>query len=50
MDAIENAIRQSKKGDIIIVAGKGEEDYQKVNGKYEYYESDISVVRRMMGA
>lgn len=50
VDAIENAIRQAKKGDIIIVAGKGEEDYQKVNGKYEYYESDISVVRRMMGA
>lgn len=49
-DAIEKAISQAKKGDIIIITGKGEEDYQKVNGKYEYYESDISVVKRVMGA
>lgn len=49
-DAIENAISQAKKGDIIIVTGKGEEDYQMIKGKYEYYESDISVVKRMMGA
>lgn len=49
-DAIERAIRQAKKGDIIIVTGKGEENYQKIKGKYEYYESDISVVKRVMGA
>ena len=49
-DAIEKAINQAKKGDIIIITGKGEEDYQKINGKYEYYESDISVVKRVMGA
>lgn len=49
-DAIEKAIHQAKKGDIIIITGKGEEDYQKINGKYEYYESDISIVRRLLGA
>lgn len=46
--AIEKAIEQSDKGDIIIVTGKGEEHYQKINGEYEYYESDISVVERMI--
>lgn len=48
--AIAEAIRQADKGDIIVITGKGEEDYQKVNGRYEYYESDISVVKRLLGA
>jgi UDP-N-acetylmuramoyl-L-alanyl-D-glutamate--2,6-diaminopimelate ligase len=32
-DAIEKAIHTAQKGDIIVVAGKGHEDYQEINGK-----------------
>lgn len=49
-DAIKKAIEQADRGDIIVITGKGEETYQKINGKYEYYESDISVVKRMLDA
>ncbi|WGH27486.1 MAG: UDP-N-acetylmuramoyl-L-alanyl-D-glutamate--2,6-diaminopimelate ligase [Candidatus Bostrichicola ureolyticus] len=35
--AIENAIFFSKKGDIILIAGKGHEKYQEINGKRYYF-------------
>ncbi len=44
--AVERAIRSAKPGDIVILAGKGEEVYQKVRGQYEYYESDLAIARR----
>lgn len=48
-EAIETAIRESKPGDLLILAGKGEEDYQKVCGRYDYYESDIAIAKRCLG-
>ena len=34
---------------INILAGKGEEDYQKVQGRYDFYESDLAIARRCLG-
>lgn len=40
--AIEWVIHNAKKGDIIILAGKGHEDYQEINGvKYPLDERDV---------
>lgn len=49
--AIEEAIEEAKKlGEdcVVIVAGKGSEDTQKINGKLEKYESDIVVVKNSL--
>ncbi len=42
--AIEEAIRSSQNGDIILIAGKGHEDYQEINGKH-YHFDDREIVR-----
>ena len=35
--AVRQALRESKAGDIVLIAGKGAEKYQEINGvKYEY--------------
>lgn len=47
-EAAERAIRETKPGEILILAGKGEEDYQKVSGRYDYYESDLAIARRCL--
>ncbi len=46
--AVETAIHEAQRGDVIILAAKGEEIYQKVRGKYEPYESDLAIVKRLM--
>ncbi|MEG0663708.1 MAG: UDP-N-acetylmuramoyl-L-alanyl-D-glutamate--2,6-diaminopimelate ligase [Clostridia bacterium] len=46
--AVERAIKNAEKTDIVIIAGKGEEVYQKVKGKYDYYESDLTIAKRMI--
>ena len=48
--AIENTIAAAGPGDIIILAGKGEELYQKENGKYVFYESDLAIAKRCVEA
>lgn len=48
-EAIETAIREMAAGDLLILAGKGEEDYQKVCGRYDFYESDIAIAKRCLG-
>ena len=41
-EAIEFALKNSHKGDIILLAGKGHETYQLINGTREYFsESEI---------
>jgi len=37
-EAIEVAVSQAKKGDIILLAGKGHEDYQEVNGVKTHFD------------
>jgi len=46
--AVEKSILQAQKGDVIILAAKGEEVYQKVCGKYEPYESDLAITKRCL--
>lgn len=46
--AIEMAINLAKKGDIIVIAGKGHEDYQEIKGvKYPFKDSEV--VKEVLG-
>ena len=47
--AVERSIAELQDGEILILAGKGEEDYQKVQGRYDFYESDLAIARRCLG-
>lgn len=44
-EAIKKAIKIAKKDDIIIIAGKGHEDYQ-IIGKKKYPFSDIEIIKK----
>lgn len=46
--AVEKAITTAQKGDVIVLAAKGEEVYQKVWGEYVYYESDLAIAKRLL--
>ncbi len=46
--AVEKAITTAQKGDVIVLAAKGEEVYQKVCGEYVYYESDLAIAKRLL--
>jgi UDP-N-acetylmuramoyl-L-alanyl-D-glutamate--2,6-diaminopimelate ligase len=37
-EAIEAAVSQAQKGDIILIAGKGHEDYQEINGVKTHFD------------
>lgn len=43
--AIREAFRRSEAGDIVLVAGKGHEDYQIVEGKYVHYSDRESILK-----
>lgn len=45
-EAIAQAINFSREGDVVLIAGKGAEDYQEIDGKKLAY-SDIEVVRNI---
>jgi UDP-N-acetylmuramoyl-L-alanyl-D-glutamate--2,6-diaminopimelate ligase len=45
--AIFRAIRGAKKGDVVLIAGKGHESYQEINGK-KYPFSDADIARRAL--
>lgn len=47
-EAITKAINNAKAGDVIAILGKGEEEYQKIKEKFEYYESDLQIVKKLM--
>ena len=41
-DAIRYAIEQAQEGDVIVLAGKGHEDYQEIKGqKYHMDEREL---------
>lgn len=46
--AVEKAIVTAQPGDVIVLAAKGEEVYQKVRGEYVYYESDLAIAKRLL--
>jgi len=45
--AIQNALTMAQKGDIILIAGKGHEDYQIIKGK-KIHLSDIEIVKNFL--
>jgi UDP-N-acetylmuramoyl-L-alanyl-D-glutamate--2,6-diaminopimelate ligase len=45
--AIFHAIQDAKKGDVVLIAGKGHESYQEINGK-KYPFSDAEIARQAL--
>ena len=48
-DAIENAIKSMKKKSILVVLGKGREEYQEVDGE-KFFFSDVDIIKNYMYA
>ena len=48
-DAIEYAIKNAKKDDVIILAGKGHEDYQ-IIGKEKIHFDEVEILMQLKGA
>jgi len=46
-EAIRAAVRSAREGDIILVAGKGHEDYQIVKGKRTPFKDSVEISRAM---
>ena len=52
-EAVEFAVKEAKRGDIIVLAGKGHEGYQEINGikypmsEYELVESAVRKQRKI---
>jgi len=46
-EAIRTAIMLAKKGDIVLIAGKGHEDYQEINGVREHFD-DAKIVSEIL--
>lgn len=41
-EAIAHALEQARPGDVVLIAGKGHEDYQEINGKrYPFRDQDV---------
>ena len=47
--AIFEAIGHARRGDVVLIAGKGHEDYQEIAGKREPF-SDVAVARKALEA
>lgn len=48
--AIKRSISAAKPGDLVVLAGKGDDHYQKTNGTDLPYPGDISVATQVVGA
>ena len=46
-EAIKTAVLLASKGDIILVAGKGHENYQEIEGK-RYHFNDLEVLQEFI--
>ena len=46
-EAIRTAVMLAKEGDIILIAGKGHENYQEVNGVREHFD-DMEVITEIL--
>lgn len=47
-EAITKAIGKAVAGDVVVLIGKGEEQYQKIKGVSVSYESDLAIATRLM--
>ena len=47
-EAVTKAITEANPGDVIVLLAKGGENYQKINGKAEFYESDLGIANRIL--
>jgi UDP-N-acetylmuramoyl-L-alanyl-D-glutamate--2,6-diaminopimelate ligase len=47
IEAIKEAIRLASGGDIVLVAGKGHEDYQEIKG-IRHHMNDIEELRKLL--
>jgi UDP-N-acetylmuramoyl-L-alanyl-D-glutamate--2,6-diaminopimelate ligase len=45
--AIHDAISQASDNDIVIIAGKGHEDYQEINGQRHFF-SDVEEAKKVL--
>jgi UDP-N-acetylmuramoyl-L-alanyl-D-glutamate--2,6-diaminopimelate ligase len=48
-EAIRTAVMLAQKGDVILIAGKGHEDYQEVKGVKHHFD-DREVVREIFNS
>lgn len=46
-EAIRYCISRAKEGDVIVLAGKGHEDYQEIHGK-KYHMDDRELIREVL--
>ena len=46
-EAIEKAYENMKEGSVLCLLAKGEDKYQQIRGKFEDYESDIEIAKRL---
>jgi UDP-N-acetylmuramyl tripeptide synthase len=46
--AVEKAVSEAKPGEVIVLLAKGDENYQKINGIWEFYESDLKIAKRVL--
>jgi UDP-N-acetylmuramyl tripeptide synthase len=49
-EAVKKSIIKAKPGDVIVLLAKGGENYQKVKGEREYYESDLAIAQKVLFA
>ena len=47
-DLIKTAISQSQPGDLVVLAGKGEDAYQKIRGIDTPYPNDFNVAQQVV--
>ena len=46
--AIKKAIEMGKPNDVVVLAGKGEDKYQKINGVDTPYPNDLNVAKNVV--
>lgn len=46
--AVRKSIEEAEPGDIVVLLAKGAENYQKVKGKREFYESDLTIAQNVL--
>jgi len=47
-EAVTKAINNAKSGDVVVLLAKGDENYQKVKGVWEFYESDLKIAQKVL--